>query len=95
MLEEITKLMGLETFTDKGVRLGIVDNIRVDVAEDTVDGLFFIETNPGLVEDGAPITVPYRWVQSVGEIIILKYFPDRVDVPEELRPPAQPVEPGW
>lgn len=86
MLEELTKLIGLETYTDKGVRLGIIEDIRINLAEHMVDGLFFRETNEALVEGGAPITVPYRWVQAVGEVVILKHFPDRVDVPEELKP---------
>ena len=85
MLEEITRLIGLETFTDKGVRLGVVDEVRLDLTENMIDGLFFSETNPNLVEGGASITVPYRWVQSVGEIIILKYFPDSVQLPEDMR----------
>ena len=84
MLEEITKLIGLETYTDKGMRLGVVENIRIDVTERVIDGLYFGETNPQLVEGGISITVPYRWVQSVGEVIILKYFPERVVLPPEM-----------
>lgn len=92
MLEEITRLIGLETFTDKGIRLGLVENVRLDVAEKNVEGLYFGETNPELVEGGISITVPYRWVQSVGEVIILRYFPERVVLPPEMAGSVEQME---
>ena len=92
MLEEITRLIGLEAFTDKGMRLGIVENVRLDVNEKTVEGLYFGETNPELVEGGISITVPYRWVQSVGEVIILRYFPERVALPPEMAASVEQME---
>ena len=31
--------------------------------------------NPLLVEHSRPVSVPYRWISSVGDVIVLKYFP--------------------
>jgi aspartate 1-decarboxylase len=50
----------------------------VDVENGAVDGLFVGETNPLLVEGSRAVSVPYRWIQSVGDVVILRYFPKRV-----------------
>ncbi len=92
MLEEITNMVGKEAFTDRGVRLGFVENARLDIGSSTLEGLYFGESNPDLVEGGNSLTIPFRWVQSVGEVIILKYFPEKVDLPADMVPP-EPFEP--
>ncbi len=58
--------------------LGNVNNLVVDVDNGSVDGIFVGETNPLLVEGSRAVSVPYRWVQSVGDIVVLRYFPKRV-----------------
>ena len=67
-------------YTNQGVFLGNVNNLVVDVENGSVDGLFVGETNPLLVEGSRAVSVPYRWIQSVGDIVILRYFPKRVTV---------------
>jgi len=42
--------------------------------------LFITSTNPLLVEGSKSVNVPYRWISSIGDIVILKYFPKRVAV---------------
>jgi sporulation protein YlmC with PRC-barrel domain len=86
-LEEISEIVGLQVYTNQGVFLGNVNNLVVDVEIGAVDGLFVGETNPLLVEGGRAVSVPYRWIQSVGDIVILRYFPKRVS----LRKPAAAV----
>jgi len=79
-LEEISEIIGLPVYTNQGVFLGNVNNLVVDVENGNVDGLFVGETNPLLVEGSRAVSVPYRWIQSVGDIVILRYFPKRVTV---------------
>lgn len=86
-LEEISEIVGLQVYTNQGVFLGNVNNLVVDVEVGAVDGLFVGETNPLLVEGGRAVSVPYRWIQSVGDIVILRYFPKRVS----LKRPAAAV----
>ena len=86
-LEEISEIVGLQVYTNSGVFLGNVNNLVVDVENGAVDGLFVGETNPLLVEGGRAVSVPYRWIQSVGDIVILRYFPKRVS----LKKPAAAV----
>ena len=79
-LEEISEIIGLQVYTNNGVFLGNVNNLVVEVETGSVDGLFVGETNPLLVEGGRAVSVPYRWIQSVGDIVILRYFPKRVSL---------------
>ena len=80
VLEEISELIGLQVYTNGGVFLGNVNNVVVDVENGQVDGLFVQETNPLLVEGSRAVSVPYRWIQSVGDIVVLRYFPKRVSM---------------
>ena len=89
MLEEVSEMIGLQVYTSGGIFLGNVGNVVVDVADSKVDGLFITDTNPLLVEDCKSVAVPYRWIQSIGDIVILSYFPKRV----ALRKPATEQKP--
>lgn len=85
MLEEVTSLLGLQIYTHFGVFVGMVNNVIVDVKKHRAESIFVEETNPSLVEASRSITIPYRWVQNVGDIIILKHFPEHVELTEEQR----------
>jgi sporulation protein YlmC with PRC-barrel domain len=37
--------------------------------------LFVTNTPAELVEGSVNLTVPWRWVRSVGEIVLLRWFP--------------------
>jgi len=89
MLEEVSEMIGLQVYTNGGIFLGNVSNVVVDVSNSRVDGLFITDTNPLLVEDSKSVAVPFRWIQSVGDIVILAYFPKRVTV----RKPAPEQKP--
>ena len=80
----ISELMDLEAYTKNGIFLGHIKNLIIDVDECKIESLFIEETNPLLVEDSASVAVPYRWVQAVGDVVILKYFPKKVTLnPQE------------
>lgn len=89
MLEEISELIGLQVYTSKGIYLGNVNNIIIDINTAKVDGMFISETNPLLVEDSKNVSVPFRWIQSVGDIVILRFFPGRVAIKAEPENPAE------
>jgi sporulation protein YlmC with PRC-barrel domain len=86
MLEEASELIGLQVYTPNGLFLGNVNNLVIDIENKKVDGLFISETNPLLVEDSKAVNVPYRWIQSTGDIILLKYFPKRVTAAKRASP---------
>lgn len=83
MLEEISECIGLQVYTSKGIYLGNVNNIIIDINTAKVDGLFISETNPLLVEDSKNVSVPFRWIQSIGDIVILRFFPGRIAIKTE------------
>ncbi len=85
MLEEVTSLLGLQIYTNYGVFIGVVNNIIVDIKKHRAESFFVQETNPTIVEASRSITIPYRWVQHVGDIILLKHFPERVEMSDEER----------
>ena len=82
MLEEVTNLIGRDVYSPKGFRIGEVKNIDLDVENQRVDGICLVNTNERIIEHSENICVPYRWIQDVGDIIILRYFPDRVSIRE-------------
>lgn len=90
MLEEISELIGLQVYTSKGIYLGNVNNLIIDVSNSKVEGLFISDTNPLLVEDSKNVSVPFRWIQSIGDIVILRFFPGKVSIRTE--PPSEEEE---
>ena len=80
MKTEVTELTGMEVYTDKGHILGTVNDVILDVTEQKIYALYMNKTNTALVEDGVAVAVPYRWVRTVGDVIILKKFPSYISL---------------
>ena len=40
-------------------------------------------TTPQLVKDGENIIIPYRWVQDLDDVVILRHFPDKIELTKE------------
>ena len=76
--EEVTSFLKLPVYTREGTYVGHVRNVFIDMNEKCVSSLFVTNTNPALVEGTVDIAVPYRWVNSVSDIVILSHFPERV-----------------
>jgi sporulation protein YlmC with PRC-barrel domain len=85
MLEEITTLYDLVVYTEHGVYIGEVSDVTINPDTCEIEGLILGETNDTIVEEGRGVAVPFRWIQAVGDIIILKHFPPRVDMTPEER----------
>ena len=83
MHEAISEIIGMQVYTPSGTYLGNVDNLVMDMENKIVDGIFIRQSNPLLVEGSISINVPYRWIQSIGDVVILKYFPKRVAMARE------------
>jgi sporulation protein YlmC with PRC-barrel domain len=88
MLTEITQLEGLEVITDKGLSLGYVEDVIVDLENGEIYELLVSETNEEIVEDGASVGVPYRWIQSISRVVLLKHFPGKIRRKEQFEIPA-------
>ncbi|MFW3146813.1 MAG: PRC-barrel domain-containing protein [Thermoplasmatota archaeon] len=75
MLEEASSLLELEVFTPWGVKIGDLTNLEIDSESGEIANIFIEETNDRLVDGGNSILIPYRWIQAVGDIVILRHFP--------------------
>jgi sporulation protein YlmC with PRC-barrel domain len=77
-IEEVTSFLKLPVYTREGKYVGHVRNVFFDMDEKKVSSLLITNTNPSIVEGTVDVAVPYRWVNSIGDIVILSYFPERV-----------------
>ena len=78
MMTELLEIIGLEVYTNDALYLGNVDNLVVDVDSQNIYGVYVKNTNPLLVEDSRSVLIPFRWINSVGDMVLLKYFPSYV-----------------
>lgn len=76
--EELTSFLKLPVYTREGIYVGHVSNVFINMEEKCVNSLLVTNTNPSLVEGTVDVAVPYRWVNAVGDIVILSHFPERV-----------------
>lgn len=76
MLETVNNVKGLEIYTPGGIFVGVVDEVLFDISKMSAYGLFVANANPALVDENVSISIPIRWVQSIGDIIILSRFPN-------------------
>jgi sporulation protein YlmC with PRC-barrel domain len=80
--QEITTLVGREVYTKTGVFLGEIEDLRLDLESEELTGLALHELNRELFAEEATtargVIVPYRWVQSVGDVVIVNDIAERI-----------------
>jgi sporulation protein YlmC with PRC-barrel domain len=80
--QEITTLVGREVYTNNGVFLGQVEDLRLNLDAEEVTGLALHELNRELFAQEAAsargVIVPYRWVQSVGDVVVVNDIAERI-----------------
>jgi sporulation protein YlmC with PRC-barrel domain len=75
---EVTNFINLPVYTSKGNYVGVVQNVILDLPHRRVGSILLTRTNSKIVEGGHNVAVPYRWVQAMGDIVILSHFPNKV-----------------
>ena len=85
--QEITTLVGREVYSKNGVFLGEVEDIRLDLDAEEVTGLALHELNNELFGQTAAgargVIIPYRWVQAVGDVVIVNDIVERLERAED------------
>ena len=85
--QEITTLVGREVYTKNGVFVGEVEDLRLDLNRQGVTGLALHEVNDELfdaeVRSSRGVILPYRWVQAVGDIVIVNDIVERLEEEDE------------
>lgn len=74
-MTELTDIIGIEVYTPTGTALGNVDDLIIETDEHLISRLYISNPNPLLVEGSQSIAVPFRWIESIGDVILLKHFP--------------------
>ena len=85
--QEITNLVGREVYTNTGVFLGEVEDLRLNLDSQQVTGLALHELNRELFADematARGVIVPYRWVQAVGDVVVVSDIVERIQDQKE------------
>lgn len=85
--QEITSLVGREVYSNNGVFVGEVEDLRLNIDGEAVTGLALGSLNYELFGDqvhgSRGVVVPYRWVRAVGDVILVTDVVERVKEPDE------------
>ena len=84
--QEITTLVGREVYSNNGVFVGEVEDVRLNVDACAVTGLALGELNRELFSEVVAgengVMIPYRWVRAVGDVILINDTIERLRQPE-------------
>lgn len=84
---EITSLVGREVYSNNGVFVGEIEDIKLDLGTEIVTGLALRSPNEELFGAQARgtrgILIPYRWVRAVGDVVLVNDIVERLETPEE------------
>ncbi|HIH77359.1 MAG TPA: photosystem reaction center subunit H [Halobacteria archaeon] len=84
MQKDITYLMGLDVYTDKGIKIGVVDDAVVDTDNGIIKQLALADVVKEFRDPSKRgLLLPFRWVLSIGEIIIVKW-PIETEMPGNM-----------
>jgi len=85
--QQITTLVGREVYSNNGVFVGEVEDLRLDLNTELTTGLALNQLNTELLGDRAAgsrgVIVPYRWVRSVGDVILINDIVERLQQQDE------------
>jgi sporulation protein YlmC with PRC-barrel domain len=84
--QEITSLVGREVYSNNGVFVGEVEDLRLDLQAEMVTGLALGDVNHDLfdarVSTSEGVIIPYRWVRAVGDVILINDIVERIREPD-------------
>ncbi len=83
MLTEVTELRDMPVYTDRGILVGTVTDVILDIETQEIYGLYIEHPNGELVEMSSAISIPFRWIKAIGQIILLRKFPTFLKVPQD------------
>lgn len=85
--QEITALVGREVYTNNGVFVGEVEDVRLNLDDVKVTGLALHRVNTDLFGErargGRGVIVPYDWVQAVGDVVLVSDIIERIETAED------------
>lgn len=81
---QLSSLYGQDLYTDRGIYVGKIEDVSVDIKEKRVSGLAVKNVNPNAFDMGKKkgVIIPYRWVTAIGDIVIIKHVKIKAKVRE-------------
>lgn len=85
MQAEVSTLFGLNIYTEKGIYIGKVNDVVLEVNNKKATGLAATKLNPNMFDSGSKgVVVPFRWVTAVGDVILIRHVKDQFKKAEEI-----------
>ena len=77
METQITDLFGLQIYTDKGMFIGEVEDVLIDVDQKKIDSIIVWTCNDLLFEVKIykGLKIPYRIISAVDDIVLIRHLP--------------------
>ncbi len=77
METQITDLFGLQIYTDKGMFVGEVEDVVIDVDSKKMEGLVVGKVNDQLFElkNYKGLKIPYRIISAIDDIVLIRHLP--------------------
>lgn len=72
---QLSSLYGQDMYTDRGIYVGKIEDVSVDIREKRISGLAVKNVNPNAfsVSKKKGVIIPYRWVTAIGDIVLIKH----------------------
>ena len=90
--QEITTLVGREVYSNNGVFVGEIEDVQLNLDTESVTSLAVGELNTELFADtvgsGKGVLIPYRWVRSVGDIVLVNNTVERLQETDDAEEAA-------
>ncbi len=88
MQAEVSTLFGLNVYTEKGIYIGKVNDVVLEVNDKKATGLAVTKLNPTMFDiskiPGTGVVIPYRWVTAVADVVLIRHVKDQFKKPEEI-----------
>lgn len=77
MESQITDLFGLQIYTDKGMFVGEVEDVVIDVDSKKIEGVVVGKVNDQLFElkNYKGLKIPYRIISAIDDIVLIRHLP--------------------
>ena len=88
MEAQITELFGLQIYTDKGMFIGEVEDVVIDVDGKKIEAVVVGKVNDQLFElkNYKGLKIPYRIISAIDDIVLIRHLPGAFaggNIPEE------------
>ena len=77
METQITELFGLHIYTDKGMFVGEVDDVLIDVDQKKIDSIVVGKVNEEIfdMKNFKGLKIPYRIISAIDDIVLIRHLP--------------------